>query len=537
MVVRKNSDSEPARAAQEAALKYAQNKCLTLVNSATALAEGATPLNPMFNTGRAPGDVTSTTTTVSEQNNSNGNISKVDENGSGSECAEDDEYSVFDAPGDFGIDKNVARAALTALGSEFAPGEISSSLENKNKKSRSKVKKKFSEMDDDEKLLASEEAKNLTSRQKRQLRNRVSARHFRLRRKEYISHLEGLVVNMTTKINRLEIELKKSLEKKGNISDQAHQFQAQLQQQKKSQESLQQHTPPTRGLSTNTNQMSMTSPGSRSNNNSMPHNSSASVISVTQNLQTAPKYAYGAQQPYIPSSSSMVSAVPTSSMSYVDNWSAKGPMNAVNNSINPSFGNSGMTAEFIRMKPNVVNLMPVYPDMPIDASVTCGSLNIQPVQATAPQDYTMLYDTSGFVDPTNWQMTGDITGVSQQQQQTNYVEPLQQQSDDADIQQDQRNNGQIMPNQMIYPSIIPTLSKQVLKTDIIKKQICEDDKEGDADSESEKYDNDEMKSSRATGPSFLPPTAEDKLSIIAADALLRQLDLQMSQLRLQNRLL
>jgi hypothetical protein len=526
MEVRKNSDSEPARAAQEAALKYAQNKCLTLVNSATALAEEAAPLDPVFDAGIAPGGVTPMTTTAIEFNSNMASSFKKDENGSGSDCAEDDEYSVFDAPGDFGIDKNVARAALTALGSEFAPGEISSSAGNKNKKPRSKVRKKFSEMDEDEKLLASEEAKNLTSRQKRQLRNRVSARHFRLRRKEYISHLEGLVVNMTTKINRLEIELKKSLENKSNDPGQGrqHQLQPQQQRQEKSKESLQQHTSPTSVSSVNTNQMSLTPPGSRSNS----HTATVPAISMTQNLQTGPKHAYGVQAPYVTSSSSIISAVPASSMSYVGSWSAKGPMNTMTTPINPSFDNSGLTADFIRMKPNVVNLLPVYPDMPIDAPATCESLNIQPVQATAPQDYTMLYDTSSFMDPTNWQMTDDLTGGVQQQQE-NYVESFQQQVNNADAQQEQRDS-QIMPNQMIYPSIIPELSKQILKTDIIKAQMCEDDREGDSDSEFEQNDNDETRAPGATGFPALSLTAEDKLSVIAADALLRRLDLQMSQL-------
>lgn len=44
-------------------------------------------------------------------------------------------------------------------------------------------KKEGEEMDEDEKLLASEEGKRLTSKERRQLRNKVSARAFRSRRK------------------------------------------------------------------------------------------------------------------------------------------------------------------------------------------------------------------------------------------------------------------------------------------------------------------------------------------------------------------
>ena len=46
-----------------------------------------------------------------------------------------------------------------------------------------KLKKEEDEMDEDERLLASEEGKKLTSKERRQLRNKVSARAFRSRRK------------------------------------------------------------------------------------------------------------------------------------------------------------------------------------------------------------------------------------------------------------------------------------------------------------------------------------------------------------------
>lgn len=74
----------------------------------------------------------------------------------------------------------------------------------------SRMKKDEEEMDDDERLLASEEGKKLSSKERRQLRNKVSARAFRSRRKgkipiirfnpfkvianilpEYIGQLEG----------------------------------------------------------------------------------------------------------------------------------------------------------------------------------------------------------------------------------------------------------------------------------------------------------------------------------------------------------
>ena len=47
----------------------------------------------------------------------------------------------------------------------------------------SRMRKEEEEMDEDERLLASEEGKKLSSKERRQLRNKVSARAFRSRRK------------------------------------------------------------------------------------------------------------------------------------------------------------------------------------------------------------------------------------------------------------------------------------------------------------------------------------------------------------------
>ncbi|KAB8748980.1 hypothetical protein FH972_026531 [Carpinus fangiana] len=59
------------------------------------------------------------------------------------------------------------------------------------------------DMDEDERLLASEEGKKLSSKERRQLRNKVSARAFRSRRKEYISQLEGEVAARTEEATSL----------------------------------------------------------------------------------------------------------------------------------------------------------------------------------------------------------------------------------------------------------------------------------------------------------------------------------------------
>jgi len=61
-----------------------------------------------------------------------------------------------------------------------------------------RMRKEEEDMDEDERLLASEEGKKLSSKERRQLRNKVSARAFRSRRKEYIGQLEG---EIATKVN------------------------------------------------------------------------------------------------------------------------------------------------------------------------------------------------------------------------------------------------------------------------------------------------------------------------------------------------
>ncbi|KAF2261808.1 hypothetical protein CC78DRAFT_619139 [Lojkania enalia] len=66
-----------------------------------------------------------------------------------------------------------------------------------------RMKKDEEDMDEDERLLASEEGKKLSSKERRQLRNKVSARAFRSRRKEYIGQLEGEVAMKTNECNEL----------------------------------------------------------------------------------------------------------------------------------------------------------------------------------------------------------------------------------------------------------------------------------------------------------------------------------------------
>ncbi|KAH8698625.1 hypothetical protein BGW36DRAFT_376497 [Talaromyces proteolyticus] len=83
----------------------------------------------------------------------------------------------------------------------------------------SKPKKDDDDMDDDERLLASEEGKKLSSKERRQLRNKVSARAFRSRRKEYIGQLEGEVAAKTNEANELRLQNHALMEENNRLTD------------------------------------------------------------------------------------------------------------------------------------------------------------------------------------------------------------------------------------------------------------------------------------------------------------------------------
>lgn len=83
----------------------------------------------------------------------------------------------------------------------------------------SRSKKDEEEMDEDERLLASEEGKKLSSKERRQLRNKVSARAFRSRRKEYIGQLEGEIAQKVNENQDLRTQNRALLEENTRLSD------------------------------------------------------------------------------------------------------------------------------------------------------------------------------------------------------------------------------------------------------------------------------------------------------------------------------
>lgn len=82
-----------------------------------------------------------------------------------------------------------------------------------------RMKKDEEDMDEDERLLASEEGKKLSSKERRQLRNKVSARAFRSRRKEYITQLEAEIANKVTENGNLRAENRALADENKRLTD------------------------------------------------------------------------------------------------------------------------------------------------------------------------------------------------------------------------------------------------------------------------------------------------------------------------------
>lgn len=82
-----------------------------------------------------------------------------------------------------------------------------------------RAKKEDDEMDEDERLLASEEGKKLSSKERRQLRNKVSARAFRSRRKEYITQLETEIAAKVNENGELKVQNRALVEENKRLQE------------------------------------------------------------------------------------------------------------------------------------------------------------------------------------------------------------------------------------------------------------------------------------------------------------------------------
>ncbi|RAL16920.1 bZIP transcription factor [Aspergillus homomorphus CBS 101889] len=112
------------------------------------------------------------------------------------------------------ISRLLQQMRQNAMGSPDDSPSPSSSLPQ-----MAKSKKDEQDMDEDERLLASEEGKKLSSKERRQLRNKVSARAFRSRRKEYIGQLESEVAAKTNEAHELRLQNRALFEENGRLTD------------------------------------------------------------------------------------------------------------------------------------------------------------------------------------------------------------------------------------------------------------------------------------------------------------------------------
>jgi hypothetical protein len=91
------------------------------------------------------------------------------------------------APADPIVEEKISQLLNSMRQSSVTTDGEDGNTPNANMSHVSRMRKDEEEMDEDERLLASEEGKKLSSKERRQLRNKVSARAFRSRRKGKIS--------------------------------------------------------------------------------------------------------------------------------------------------------------------------------------------------------------------------------------------------------------------------------------------------------------------------------------------------------------
>ncbi|KAL3467541.1 hypothetical protein BJX64DRAFT_247967 [Aspergillus heterothallicus] len=115
------------------------------------------------------------------------------------------------------VDERISRLLQQMKAGSASPSDPSPSPSSLPQMAKSR--KDEQDMDEDERLLASEEGKKLSSKERRQLRNKVSARAFRSRRKEYIGHLENEVQQRTNEAQELRNQNRALFEENARLTD------------------------------------------------------------------------------------------------------------------------------------------------------------------------------------------------------------------------------------------------------------------------------------------------------------------------------
>ncbi|KAJ5551981.1 hypothetical protein N7461_006679 [Penicillium sp. DV-2018c] len=116
------------------------------------------------------------------------------------------------------VEERISRLLQQMRQNAIANGESSPTPSN-GLPHMAKSRKDEADMDEDERLLASEEGKKLSSKERRQLRNKVSARAFRSRRKEYIGQLESEVAARTNEAHEVRLQNRALYEENARLND------------------------------------------------------------------------------------------------------------------------------------------------------------------------------------------------------------------------------------------------------------------------------------------------------------------------------
>ncbi|CAG7915820.1 unnamed protein product [Penicillium olsonii] len=116
------------------------------------------------------------------------------------------------------VEERISRLLQQMRQNAMANGEGSPTPSN-GMPQMAKSRKDEADMDEDERLLASEEGKKLSSKERRQLRNKVSARAFRSRRKEYIGQLESEVAARTNEAHEVRLQNRALYEENARLND------------------------------------------------------------------------------------------------------------------------------------------------------------------------------------------------------------------------------------------------------------------------------------------------------------------------------
>lgn len=117
------------------------------------------------------------------------------------------------------VEESISRLLSQMRHNSVASGDDDASTPTSGMPNLARLKKEEDDMDEDELLLASEEGKKLSSKERRQLRNKVSARAFRSRRKEYIGQLEGEVAVKVQEANDLKVQNRQLMEENTRLTD------------------------------------------------------------------------------------------------------------------------------------------------------------------------------------------------------------------------------------------------------------------------------------------------------------------------------